>query len=124
MTNSATITETTAEIPWRCGVPLDPEVYHDVVRRAIFDCCKWHTQVEDRPVVCSFPLLIDTSVWHSLAEMAEKLAEELLRAERELMVRTDLHRDLGLPRGLRRYLNCSDPRQSRPDVRVIRFDFH
>jgi glutathionylspermidine synthase len=124
MTNSVTITETATATPWRCGAALDRKLYHDVLRRAIFDCCKWHTQVEDRPVVCAFPRLIDEDVWDNLAGMAEKLAEESLLAERELIVRTDLHKDLGLPRSLRQCLSASYLRRFVPDVRVMRFDFH
>jgi hypothetical protein len=52
-----------APYPWTCGPSLGADDYAWVMRRAIFDCCKWHTQAEDRPVVCPFPLVIEEPVW-------------------------------------------------------------
>jgi glutathionylspermidine synthase len=123
MSSSPTTSEPAAAAPWRCREPLTPARYAHLMRRAIFDCCKWHTQVEDRPVLCPFPLLLDAGVWAGLARQAEDLAREALAAERELRGRTDLHAELGLPRALRR---CLARRGAPADagVRVMRFDFH
>jgi len=96
-----------------------------VLRRAIFDCCKWHTQVEDRPVVCPFPLVLDEATWAHLAGLAAALATETLAAECEVLDRCDLHAHLGLTvklcRGLRRVVQGG---LTPGGVRVMRFDFH
>ncbi len=91
------------------------------MRRAMFDCCKWQTHVEDRPVLCSFPLLLERSTWDWLARQAEDLAHEAVDAEAELRHRPDLHADLGLPWALRRHLRRG---MANATPRVIRFDFH
>jgi hypothetical protein len=125
MSRCATTGEGTAALPWRVGAPLRPERYRHVLRRAIFDCCKWHLQVEDRPVLCAFPLIIEPLTWDRLARQAEELAREALAAERELLDRPDLHADLGLPYPLRRLLRQSASAAIASDaVRVMRFDFH
>jgi glutathionylspermidine synthase len=104
---------------------LSAEAYDRVLRRAIFDCCKWHTQVEDRPVLCPFPLLLPAGVWARLAGLAEDLAHEALAAERDLRRRPELHAGLGLPRALRRALRPhAGADAGGPEVRVMRFDFH
>jgi glutathionylspermidine synthase len=101
-------TPETAALPWRCGPSLTPQAYERLLRRAIFDCCKWHTQVEDLPVLCPFPLLLGAGVWAGLGRMAEDLAAEALAAERELRQRPRLHAELGLPRALRRVLGRTE----------------
>jgi glutathionylspermidine synthase len=111
--------------PWTCGQPLAPECYARVVRRAIFDCCKWHTQADDRPVLCPFPLVLDEDTWERLARLAEALAREALAAEQELLLRPDLHRRLGLPRALGRCLRRgAGLPPTAGGARVMRFDFH
>jgi glutathionylspermidine synthase len=113
------------DLPWSCGEPLPPERYRQVLLEAMFDCCKWHTQVEDRPVLCSFPLLLSTTAWNEVSRLAQELARETLAAERELCERSDLHEQLGLPRTLRRCLRrISDEGAARGAARVMRFDFH
>ena len=116
---------TALDRPWTCGRPLSADCYARVLRRAIFDCCKWHTQVEDRPVLCPFPLVLDADTWEQLARLAEDLAREALAAERELLRRPDLHDRLGLPRALRRCLRRAAALGPTPGgARVMRFDFH
>src|SRR5262245_8709775 len=66
------------EQPWECGPPLSQQLYAQVLRRAIFECCKWHTQAEDRPVLCPFPLILNEDIYRHLAQTAERLAEEAL----------------------------------------------
>jgi glutathionylspermidine synthase len=81
--------------------------------------------VDGQPLVCSFPLILDQPAWQAVARLAADLARETLAAEQELLGRPDLHRDLGLPRALMRWLRrirrdgpaCAGPR-------VMRFDFH
>ena len=93
--------------------------------RAIFDCCKWNNQCDDRPLLCSFPLVLDDTVWNEVARLASQLAQEMLAAESELLDRADLHDDLGLPCALRHCLRRV-PRTvaTLAGPRVVRFDFH
>ena len=46
------------------------------MRRAVFDCCKWNTQVEGRPLFCPFPLILDGPAWDQVARLASELARE------------------------------------------------
>jgi nucleoside-diphosphate-sugar epimerase/glutathionylspermidine synthase len=111
--------------PWRCGEPLTPDLQAQVQRRGVFECCKWNTQVDGQPLVCSFPLILDGTAWQAVVRLAANLARETLAAEQELLRRPDLHRDLGLPRTLMRWLRrtrCDGPARAGP--RVMRFDFH
>jgi glutathionylspermidine synthase len=110
--------------PWSCRAPLPPADFADLMRRAIFACCKWHTQVEDRPVLCPYPLVVPAVVWKHLSGQALALAREALAAEQELPDRPELHAELGLPSAL-----CAALRRVRREgptrgPRVIRFDFH
>jgi glutathionylspermidine synthase len=112
-------------LPWACERPLAADCYACVLRRAIFDCCKWHTHAEDRPVLCPFPLVLGAETWEQVARLAEALARETLAAEQELLRRPDLHDRLGLPWALRRALSRAAGRGPTPGAaRVIRFDFH
>jgi nucleoside-diphosphate-sugar epimerase/glutathionylspermidine synthase len=111
--------------PWRCLEPLTPERHASLLRRAVFECCKWDTQVDGRPLVCPFPLVLDGAAFETVIRLASALGQETLAAERELLERPELHGDLGLPCSLRRCLRrirhegpaCDGPR-------VMRFDFH
>jgi glutathionylspermidine synthase len=112
-------------LPWKCGSALGADDYAWVMRRAIFDCCKWHTQVEDRPIVCPFPLVIEEAVWTGLGQVALRLAGESIAAERELLGRHELHRFLGLPAPVRTALRAAaQVGPTAEAARVIRFDFH
>jgi nucleoside-diphosphate-sugar epimerase/glutathionylspermidine synthase len=112
-------------LPWRCGEPLTPDRHEWLLRRAVFDCCKWNTQVGGRPLVCPFPLILDGPAWDQVARLAAELARETLTAEAELLERPDLHVQLGLPRALRRGLQRIGARNgNRAALRVLRFDFH
>jgi glutathionylspermidine synthase len=112
-------------LPWTCGPALSPADHADVIRRAIFECCKWHTQADDRPILCPFPLLLASGMWEEVASLAEALARETLTAEAELRSRRELHAVLGLPRPLLRCLRHAARRKEEiNDLRVIRFDFH
>lgn len=113
--------------PWTCYPSLSPDSYARLQRRSIFDCCKWHTQTEDRAVLCPFPLVLHQSEWERLTLLAAELAKETLAAESELLTRPDLHRHLGLPRELCRCLQRTSkdlPTTTPSRVRVMRFDFH
>ncbi len=112
-------------LPWHCGEPLTAECQGGLLRRAVFDCCKWNTQVEGAPLLCPFPLVLDGPAWDEAARLASALAREALAAEGELLQRPDLHARLGLPPALRRCLMRLRGEGSAPrELRVIRFDFH
>jgi glutathionylspermidine synthase len=121
--------------PWQSVAPLSSDVFVQLRRRAIFDCCKWDPQVEDVSTIADIPLVLPARVWRELALLAELLASEAMAAETELRGRPDLHGRLGLPRAVRRALD--DRRGSlrreglrEPDedtqgiARIVRFDFH
>lgn len=112
-------------LPWHCGEPLTADRQEWLVRRAVFDCCKWNTQVEGRPLFCPFPLILDGPAWDQVARLASELARETLTAEGELLRRPDLHGRLGLPRALRRCLRrIRGQGRTAGGLRVLRFDFH
>lgn len=113
------------KLPWSAGERLQPEEWKSVRMRLMFDCCKWDIQSEDHSVVADFPLLLEEEAWSSLASHAEKLTQEVLAAERELLCRPDLHARLGLPRGIGKVLRrCLPQTIATGKARVMRFDFH
>jgi hypothetical protein len=89
----------------------------------MLEFCKWDSQIEDATTLAPFPLILKRSAWLKLSSLAESATAELLEAERELLQRPDLHRELGLPRAIRRALSARLP-ASPPATRVMRFDFH
>jgi glutathionylspermidine synthase len=102
-----------------------PEELAELRRRAVFECGKWDPQFEDECVLADFALTLEPGCWHELAALAEELAPETLRAERELVARPELHARLGLPRTLRRCLREPGAGGGTPGAaRVMRFDFH
>jgi nucleoside-diphosphate-sugar epimerase/glutathionylspermidine synthase len=112
-------------LPWQCGEPLTAERHRLLLRRTVFECCKWNTQVQGRPLICPFPLILEGSAWDQIGRLASELARETLTAERELLQRPDLHAQLGIPRAVRRCLPVAPGSSGTPDeLRVLRFDFH
>jgi glutathionylspermidine synthase len=112
-------------LPWTCLPALSHDAYTRVMRRAIFDCFKWHTQAEDRALVCPFPLVLSRVAWAEVVTLASALARETLAAEKELLTRVDLHDRLGVPRSLRSCLRRIPRELPTPGIaRVMRFDFH
>jgi glutathionylspermidine synthase len=111
--------------PWESAEPVPPDLFAEVRRRAIFECCKWDPQVEDMATLAAFPLLMRRSAWDEIAALAERLAAETVAAEEELLQRPELHRELGLPWAVRRALAGARRRGASPGIaRVLRFDFH
>ena len=111
--------------PWISVQPLDDPTFAQLRRRAIFDCCKWDPQIGDTCAIARHPLVIERSAWAEVVSLAERLARETLAAEGEIVVRSELHRWLGLPRAVRRALkNAYALGASCGAVRIIRFDFH
>ena len=112
-------------LPWEPAEPVRPDLFAQVRRRAIFECCKWDPQVEDVATLAPFPLLLRRDAWDEIAGLAERLAAEAVAAEEELMRRPELHRALGLPWAVRRALRGARARGASPGIaRVLRFDFH
>ena len=110
-------------VPWHIPDPIPANLFAQIRRRTIFDCCKWDPQVGDTDVLSPQPLLIGEQVRTELFRRAEQLAAEIEATERELLDRPDLHRRLSIPRSIRRILR----HKSVPPAgiaRVIRFDFH
>ena len=95
-----------------------------VRRRAIFECCKWDPQCEDVNVLCPFAIVLEPDEWNLLSNAARELAREVLDAEREILLRPDLLRRLGLPRSIRALLAQRNQWPARSGPRVMRFDFH
>jgi glutathionylspermidine synthase len=111
--------------PLTAGSPLQPEDWKSVRMQAMFDCCKWDVQSEDHSVLADFPLFLEREEWASLAGLAEKLAEEVLAAERELFSKAKLHLKLGLPGSVRSVLRkCRAGNSPAGSARLMRFDFH
>jgi glutathionylspermidine synthase len=105
-----------------CGAPLSDGAFDEVMRRCIFDCCKWDLQTDGVPTLCRFPLVVPDREWRTLAAAAEALAAEALAAEAEILANPQLLATLGLPRSLARALARS--RVAAPTPRYLRFDFH
>jgi hypothetical protein len=111
--------------PVRPGEELAEDLFQHVRRRMVLDAYKWDPQVGDVSTISRFPLLLVKTQWYELAQLASRLAGELIAAEQELLERPDLHHRLGLPRGVRRVLGQARKLGATPAAaRVLRFDFH
>ena len=113
-----------SDSPFLPSPALSRENFDALVRRAIFDCCKWDPQLEDSPALHDAPIVLAEEAWSELKHLSEALAREILAAEHELVDRPDLHSDLALPRGMRRVLADPARRPSAGAARLARFDFH
>jgi glutathionylspermidine synthase len=113
------------KLPWSAGKPLSTKDWREYRKRVLLDCRDCGIEPEDYFNLARFPLLMEAREWEALGTLSEKLTKEALAAERELILRTNLHEKLGLPAGIRRALEgCA--RQGHPAraPRVMRFDFH
>jgi glutathionylspermidine synthase len=109
----------------RAGQLLSDDVFAAIRTRLVLHHCKWDPQVEDVSTLAPFPLLMSRPTWTQLCDDAERLAAEVIDAERELLSRPDLHRSLSIPRSIRAALRAAGSRGTPPvAVRVMRFDFH
>jgi glutathionylspermidine synthase len=118
-----TSTPTTA--PLQAADELSPCEFQNIRRQLILDCCKWDPQVGDTATISPFPLFLSQTHWRQLSHLSTLLAAELMSAEHELLNRPDLHRLLGLPRGIRSLLRRAQKIGTTPTLaRVLRFDFH
>ncbi|MBI1177439.1 hypothetical protein GC207_08360 [bacterium] len=102
---------------------LETSVIASLRRKAALEGYKWDIQVGDVSTLASFPLVMKGSEWKRLAAWAEQLAKEAAEAEKEILLRPDLLRELGMPRSLQKVLADSSPLTPCAG-RVIRFDFH
>jgi glutathionylspermidine synthase len=102
---------------------LSADVFEQIRIRTIFDCCKWDPQFEDVGALAPFPLILSTTTWEKLRKDAETLASEALAAEEEILHRSGLWKELGIPRPIRAALRSST-NHSPGFARVMRFDFH
>ena len=109
----------------RCGDALDARAFAALRRAMIFGCGKWDPQNEAGEALACYPIVMEGDEWRRLARLAERLAHEMLAAEREIASRPELLRGLALPRRLRRALAraAAHPRFER-GPRFTRFDFH
>lgn len=108
---------------WTTEADLSPEEFEQIRIRTIFDCCKWDPQFEDVGALTPFPLILSRTTWEKLCEDAETLGREALAAEEEILNRSDLWKELGIPRSIRKALSRS-AKSSPGFARVMRFDFH
>lgn len=108
--------------PWLEPVLLDEGAYRALRMKMIFDHFKFDPQAEDVAALSRVALRLDRNVWSELCALAETLTAEMLAAERELLSRSDLWRELAIPWSIRRALRGEEP--SRGVARVMRLDFH
>lgn len=109
----------------QAGHCLARKEWLDLQKRAIFDFGKWDIQCEDHSVLAPFPLLMERETAEFLNETAEALAKEAFEAEAEILSQPNILDRLGLPRALRKaFRKNASALHGRPEVRVMRFDFH
>jgi glutathionylspermidine synthase len=110
--------------PYRPGPCLKRSDWEEVRRRAIFEACKWDVESDDHCVLANFPLLLETHAWRELSSLSERLTQEALWAEKELLSSRTWRDDLGLPSLVVRALRGGDTPPPAEAARVMRFDFH
>jgi hypothetical protein len=117
------LSKTPAIADLRAGNSLDAETFSALRRRAMLEGCKWDIQVGDSTTLAPFPLVMNGTLWHELAQQAEQLAAETAAAEKEIINRPELLRLLGMPPALLNTLASNAPLTPAAG-HVIRFDFH
>ncbi len=108
--------------PLSCPPALSRAEHAALRSHLIFDCGKLDPQCEDVDVLARYPVVLERAEWEELAAVAERLASETLNAERELLARPDLQRELGLARSILGALGAAEVSDDAP--RCLRFDFH
>lgn len=113
---------------WVAGNSLSPQEWKAYGARLASESLKHAIPAADYYPPVDFPLILDRSHWQRLATIAEKLTAEVLRAERELVERIDLHQRLGLPASIREVFREGGRGGSKSEpngaARYMRFDFH
>jgi glutathionylspermidine synthase len=105
----------------RIGDAFQEDLYAQLVERAAISCFKWNLAAGDQPILAKYPLLIPRAHWNRLLTLAETLERESQDAERELLHRPELHRQLGIPQAT---LSCLSRAKWSNAPRYTRFDFH
>lgn len=108
---------------WAEVIELNREQQLALREHAMFHCCKWDPQIEDRSALAPFALRIDEATWRRLSAWAELLADETLQMERAALTQLRLLARLGIPRRARKRL-ANSSREDADRLRVMRFDFH
>jgi glutathionylspermidine synthase len=112
-------------VPYSISTPLPRDDWKSLRLALMFDYSKWDIQSEDHSVVADFPLLLPLAEWRALAMLAEKLSQELIAAEKDLLIQPRLHDRLGLPQSIYKTLAKCPPKHIPTGVaRIMRFDFH
>jgi len=108
----------------RAGAALPRKQFEQIRRRMLLEFCKWDPQIEDVSTLAEFPVYISRGQWRWLAQCAERLTQELIEAERRVIRRPELFRELAIPPRLRTI--CAEWREEQMSLagRVMRFDFH
>lgn len=113
------------KLPWKAGKPLSTKDWKDYRKRVLLDCRDCGIEPQDYFNLARFPLLIEREEWLTVTRHAERLAKEALAAEQELIIRPELHEELGLPSAVRGVLReCSRKERPRGSARITRSDFH
>jgi len=111
--------------PWKAGIPMEATKFEEVRLQTIFDCCKWDSQVGDVATLMNFPLLLNLETWEELTQLAEKLANEIIAAEQEILFQPRLQKRLNIPVKIQKIWQQTSLSQILlKAIRVIRFDFH
>jgi hypothetical protein len=113
------------KLPWSAGKLLSTKDWKEYRKRVSLDCRDCGIEPQDYFNLARFPLLMEREEWLTVTKLAERLAQEALAAEQELIFRSDLHGTLGLPAAVRRILReCGRKGLPRGSARVMRSDFH
>jgi hypothetical protein len=114
------------KVPWEVGRVLTPAEWEDHCKAVETHCRDCDVRLGDyRMQSPDFALLLKPGEWPRLAKLVQKLTQEMLAAEQELISRPDLYRLLGLPTNIRRVMEECNPRcQPKSVARIVRFDFH
>ena len=114
-------------LPWIPVEPLAGDVFAQIRRRAIFDCCKWDPQVGDACSIARHPLVLTRAAWTTSPTSQRHSRRRRSRRSAELVQRPALHRALGLPwtsgAHLRRAASIGAS-CGRGASRPLRFSFH
>jgi glutathionylspermidine synthase len=117
-----------AKLPWTAGNPLTAKEWSAYRSQLASESLKHDIPPADYYLPLDFPLVLPHKEWQRLAVIAEKLTSEVLAAERELVLRTDLHKRLGLPASIRDVLGTAKEGGAEDErfgaARYMRFDFH
>lgn len=96
------------------------EYRHDV----IFNAYKWDPQTHDSNTISRYAVLMSPQTARTLEHWVERLAEETVRLEEQVLNNLPLAKQLGLPNAVYRSLPRLRGYKRSNHVRLMRFDFH